>query len=70
MTLTLFFCTGCGNTLWKESTYEGLKGLKLIKAGTLSDAAKLNSKINAEFYAPEKASWLGHVFGADQRKDF
>ncbi|KAE8366828.1 Mss4-like protein [Aspergillus caelatus] len=57
-TLTVFFCTERGNTLWKEATSKELKGLKLVQVGTLSDTSKLNGDIDAVFYAPNRASWL------------
>ncbi|KAH6886755.1 Mss4-like protein [Thelonectria olida] len=70
MTLTNFFCPDCGTTLWKEATAPQFKGIKLVQGGTLADAKKLNGKIDAEFYAPERASWLTQIDDAAQRKDF
>lgn len=70
MTLTVFFCPDCGCTLWKEATAPQFKGVKLIQAGTLTDAKKLDEKVDAEFYVPERASWLVPIEAAAQSKDF
>ncbi|RSL66840.1 hypothetical protein CEP53_003246 [Fusarium sp. AF-6] len=70
MTLTIFFCPDCGSTLWKEATAEHFKGLKLAQGGTLNDAKNLDTTINAEFYAPERASYLTPIKNATQSKDF
>ncbi|KAH8686531.1 Mss4-like protein [Ilyonectria robusta] len=70
MTLTVFFCPDCGCTLWKEATAAQFKGVKLIQAGTLTDAKKLDGKVDAEFYVPERASWLVPIEAAAQSKDF
>lgn len=70
MTLTIFFCPDCGNTLWKEATAEQFKGVKLVQAGTLNDAKNLDTTIDAELYAPERASFLTAIENAAQKKDF
>ncbi|KAF4978214.1 hypothetical protein FZEAL_5375 [Fusarium zealandicum] len=70
MVLTLFFCSECGNTLWKESTAPHFKGLKLVQAGTLTDAKKICGPVQAEFYAPERADWLSPLANAAQKDDF
>ncbi|KAL6907353.1 Mss4-like protein [Trichoderma evansii] len=70
MTLTIFFCPECGTTLWKEATAPMFKGLKLVQAGTLTDAKKLGNTIDAEFYSPERASWLAPAKDAVQKLQF
>jgi hypothetical protein len=70
MTLTIFFCPDCGNTLWKEATAPQFKGVKLIQAGTVSDAKKLNGKVDAELYVPERASWLSPISDVAQKDTF
>ncbi|QKD56733.2 Mss4-like protein [Fusarium oxysporum Fo47] len=70
MALIMFFCPDCGTTLWMEATAPQFKGLKLIQAGTLTDAKKLNDKVDAEFYVLERASWLVPIENAAQSKDF
>ncbi|EXM14016.1 CENP-V/GFA domain [Fusarium oxysporum f. sp. vasinfectum] len=70
MTLIMFFCPDCGTTLWMEATAPQFKGLKLIQAGTLTNAKKLNDKVDAEFYVLERASWLVPIENAAQSKDF
>lgn len=56
--------------MWKEATAPQFKGVKLIQAGTLTDAKKLDGKVDAEFYVPERASWLVPIEAAAQSKDF
>ncbi|KAM0425889.1 hypothetical protein ACHAPT_008827 [Fusarium lateritium] len=70
MVLTLFFCPECGTVLWKEATAPMFKGLKIVQAGTLTDATKLAGKIDAEFYVPERASWLVALQDAAQKEQF
>lgn len=70
MTLSVFFCPDCGTTLWKEATASQFVGVKLVQAGTVSDATKLNGKIDAELYAPERASWLSSISDAAQKSTF
>ncbi|KAJ3540443.1 hypothetical protein NM208_g5068 [Fusarium decemcellulare] len=70
MVLTIFFCPDCGGTLWKEATAPQFKGLKLVQAGTLKDAMNLQGKIDAELYAPERASWLVPLQDAAQKQQF
>lgn len=70
MTLTIFFCPDCGSTLWKEATAEQFKGVKLVQAGTLNDAKNLDTTIDAELYAPERASYLTPIENAAQSKGF
>ncbi|KAM5354827.1 hypothetical protein ACJ41O_001473 [Fusarium nematophilum] len=68
MTLTVNFCPECGTTLWKDSTAEHLKGLRLVQGGTVADAKKLDGQINAELYAPERVAWLAPLGGAAQKE--
>ncbi|KAJ5657968.1 uncharacterized protein N7484_001617 [Penicillium longicatenatum] len=70
MIVTVSFCPGCGNTLWKEATGEGMKGMKLIQAGTLQDTSKLNDNIDAEFYVERRVSWLAPLPDVAQKKEF
>jgi hypothetical protein len=56
--------------MWKTATGAGLQGMKIVQAGTLSDVSQLNEKIDAEFYSPERPSWLAPVGNADQRVQF
>jgi hypothetical protein len=70
MTLTVVFCSECGTTLWKEATAPQFKGVKLVQAGTLSDAKKLDEKLDAELYVPERASWLRRLDKAAQKESF
>ncbi|KAJ5978981.1 hypothetical protein N7501_002323 [Penicillium viridicatum] len=69
-TLSIFFCPECATVLWKIATDAGLQGMAIVQAGTLSDVSQLNEKIDAEFYSPERPSWLAPVENADQRKQF
>ncbi|KAH7191217.1 Mss4-like protein [Fusarium oxysporum] len=70
MTLIVVFCSECGTTLWKEATAPQFKGVKLVQAGTLSDAKKLDAKLDAELYVPERASWLRRLDEAAQKESF
>jgi hypothetical protein len=56
--------------MWKTATDAGLQGMKIVQAGTVSDVSQLNEKIDAEFYSPQRPSWLAPVEGADQRVRF
>jgi hypothetical protein len=70
MIVTVFFCSECGNTLWKEATGEGMKGMKLIQAGTLQDTSKLNDDIDAELYVGTRVSWLAPLSDVAQKEQF
>ncbi|GKZ50083.1 hypothetical protein AbraIFM66951_002930 [Aspergillus brasiliensis] len=70
MTLTVFFCPNCGSTLWKEATGENFKGLKVVQAGTLADASKLNEGVDVEFYTSTRAPWLMPQKDVAQRTEF
>ncbi|OJZ80612.1 hypothetical protein ASPFODRAFT_38028 [Aspergillus luchuensis CBS 106.47] len=70
MTLTVFFCPNCGSTLWKEATAENFKGLKVVQAGTLADASKLNQGVDVEFYTSTRAPWLMPQKDVAQRTEF
>ncbi|KAJ5607687.1 hypothetical protein N7537_004306 [Penicillium hordei] len=69
-TLSIFFCPECATVMWKTATDAGLQGMKIVQAGTVSDVSQLNEKIDAEFYSPERPSWLAPVENADQREQF
>ncbi|RHZ65534.1 GFA family protein [Aspergillus thermomutatus] len=70
MVLSVFFCPDCGNTLWKEASGSGFKGFKRVQAGTLSESSKLNEKIDMEFYAAARATWLVRLPDAAQKEQF
>ncbi|KAI8712532.1 CENP-V/GFA domain-containing protein [Fusarium sp. LHS14.1] len=68
MIIKLFFCSDCGTTMWKEASAPQFKGVKIVQAGTLTDPTNFTGKIDVELYAPERASWLVALQGAEQKE--
>jgi len=71
MKLTVFFCPECGSTLWKEANGDLFKGMKLIQAGTVSDAAaQLATGVDVELWVTQRVPWLQAIDGVAQKSQF
>lgn len=60
-----FFCSECGNTLWRESTGAQFKGMKIVNEGALETLT--TEKPGVELYCERRAPWLEKIEGADQK---
>ncbi len=71
MNITLFFCSECGTTLWKEADAEDFKDWKLVQVGTLSDAAaQLAKGMDVELWVKYRVPWLQAIDGVEQKSQF
>ncbi|CEN60932.1 hypothetical protein ASPCAL07603 [Aspergillus calidoustus] len=64
-----FFCSNCGSSLYTD--LEIMPDVTCIKGGTLDNGeASLGGKIDVEFYAKDRASYVVPVTGAKQESHF
>ncbi|KAJ5555119.1 Glutathione-dependent formaldehyde-activating enzyme/centromere protein V [Penicillium sp. DV-2018c] len=62
-----FFCPTCGSSLYTE--LEIMPDMTCVKAGTLDGGeANLGGKVDVEFYAKDRPSYLAPVAGAKQEQ--
>lgn len=66
-TITSYFCTGCGTTLYRDGA--SFPGLKIIKAGVLDkETIEKDAKPQAELYHPDRISWVPQFEGVETKK--
>jgi len=74
MTLTLHFCSRCGNTIYKEADAEAFKGVVIVQAGAL-DAAPgemglADVKPGVELWVKQRVEWIKAFEGLGQCQEF
>jgi len=71
MDLTLYFCSNCGRTLYKEGSADAFKGTVIIQAGSVDEGNTLeNFKVGGELWVKQRVPWLGALDGAGQLQEF
>ncbi|KAE8152343.1 Mss4-like protein [Aspergillus avenaceus] len=67
MDLSVFFCGGCGSTIYKKATGDMFKGVIVLLVGTVDNAEGVEKAVpDREFYVKHRGDWLQPVQGAVQ----
>jgi hypothetical protein len=71
MKMAFSFCGDCGVNISKTGDHDAFKGLVIVQAGTLDDAAGIvKAKPMAELYVKDRVEWVPEFSGVGQIQEF